>query len=387
MDIKKKLQGFDFLLFGAVLGMSIYGIIMIGSATHVNINGMSDEYKMQMVWVATGVILLGFATFIDYNFILKFFIPIYALNIFLLVLVLLIGSDGVTSRWIRIGPASIQPSEFNKIFMILFMAKFLSIKEDTINSPRTLIEFLAFLGVPTLLVILQPSLSASLVPVAICVVMLFAVGLDAKIIKWLFVAFLVFLVLLLFDVARPDGEHIFVDKVLTDYQIGRIQTAIGIGANEANTYQNNYAIQAIGSGQFKGKGLYNGTINQLNFLPESHNDFIFSVVCEEFGFRGATILLGTFLFIIFRCLYIAHKAKSTAGMLIAVGVATMIGFQTFVNIAVNTSILPNTGMPLPFMSYGGSSMWVDLSVIGLALNVAMEKSKSIFEGWFIWISH
>ncbi len=192
--------------------------------------------------------------------------------------------------------------------------------------------------------------------------------------------FLIFVALILYDVTRPDDKHIIVDKVMTDYQIGRIQTAIGIDANETNTYQNNYAIQAIGSGQFKGKGLYNGTINQLNFLPESHNDFIFSVVCEEFGFRGATILLGTFLFIIFRCFYIAHKAKSTSGMLIAVGVGTMIGFQTFVNIAVNTSILPNTGMPLPFMSYGGSSMWVDLSVIGLALNVAMEKTKSIFEG-------
>ncbi len=377
MDIKKKLQGFDFLLFFAVFGMSIYGIIMIGSATHININGASREYVMQMVWVATGLIFLGLATFIDYNFILKFFIPIYAINIFLLVLVLFIGSDGVTSRWIRIGPASIQPSEFNKLFMIIFMAKFLSMKEESLNTARTLLEFLAFLGLPTLLVILQPSLSASLVPVVVCAVMLFAVGLDAKIIKWLLAIALVLLALILYDVSRPDDEHIFVDKIMTDYQIGRIQTAIGIDDDEANTYQNNYAIQAIGSGQFKGKGLYNGTINQLNFLPESHNDFIFSVVCEEFGFRGASILLGTFLFIIFRCLYIAHKAKSTAGMLLAVGVGTMIGFQTFVNIAVNTSILPNTGMPLPFMSYGGSSMWVDLSVIGLVLNVALEKPKSI----------
>ncbi len=380
MDIKKKLQGFDYLLFFAVIGMSIYGVIMIGSATHVNISGMSREYVMQMVWVATGIIFLGFATFIDYNFILKFFIPIYLLNIFLLVLVLFIGSDGVTSRWIRLGPASIQPSEFNKLFMIIFMAKFLSIKEDSLSTARTLVEFLAFLGLPTLLVILQPSLSASLVPVVVCAVMIFAAGLDAKVIKILLAIFLVLVAVILYDVTRPDDEHILVDKIMTDYQIGRIQTAIGIDDNEANTYQNNYAIQAIGSGQFKGKGLYNGTINQLNFLPESHNDFIFSVVCEEFGFRGATILLGTFLFIIFRCFYIAHKANSTAGMLIAVGVGTMIGFQTFVNIAVNTSILPNTGMPLPFMSYGGSSMWVDLSVIGLALNVAMEKPKSIFEG-------
>ncbi len=380
INFKKRLQGFDLLLFAAVLGMSIYGVIMIGSATHINVNGTSSEYRMQIVWVVTGLVLMFAATFIDYNFILKFAIPIYLLNIFLLVLVLFVGSEGATSRWIAIGPGNIQPSEFNKIFMILFMAKFLSSKEESINTPQTIIQFCFFIGLPTLLVIMQPSLSASLVPVVICTAMIFAIGLDEEIIKWIIAIALILLVFILFDITRMTDDHLFVDKILTDYQISRIQAAIGIGANETNRYQNNYAIQAIGSGELTGKGLYNGTINQLNFLPESHNDFIFSVVCEEFGFRGASILIGTFTFIIFRCFYIAHKAKSKAGMLIALGVGTMIGFQTFVNIAVNTSILPNTGMPLPFMSYGGSSMWVDLMVIGLALNVALEKPKSIFEG-------
>lgn len=378
-NIKKKLQTFDFLLFFAVLGMSIYGIIMIGSATHINTSGPSREYTMQMVWVSTGLILLFLATFIDYNFILKFYIPIYLLNIFLLVLVLFVG-DGSTSRWITIGPANLQPSEFNKIFMILFMAKFLSNNEESINTFKTILHFCLFIGLPTLLVVMQPSLSASLVPIVICSVMIFVIGLDGKIIKWIIAIFILLVVLVLADVTRPDGEHIFVDKILTDYQITRIQSAIGINATEANTYQNSYAEQAIGSGELTGKGLYNGTVNQLDFLPESHNDFIFSVVCEEFGFRGASILIATFTFIIFRCFYIAHKAKSSAGRLIAVGAGTMIGFQTFVNIAVNTSIIPNTGMPLPFMSYGGSSMWVDLMVIGLVLNVALEKPKSIFEG-------
>ncbi len=380
INFKKRLQGFDFLLLFTVLAMSIYGVIMIGSATHINISGPSSEYTMQKVWVATGLVLLFLAAFIDYNFILKFAIPIYLLNIFLLVLVLFIGNEGATSRWIAIGPGNIQPSEFNKIFMILFMAKFLSSREDNINTLRTILEFCFYLGLPTLLVILQPSLSASLVPIAICVAMIFVIGLDEQIIKGILAAFLIVLALVIFDISRAEGNHIFVDKIMTNYQISRVQSAIGINANETNRYQNTYAIQAIGSGELTGKGLYNGTINQLNFLPESHNDFIFSVVCEEFGFRGASILIGTFTFIIFRCFYIAHKAKSKAGMLIAVGVGTMIGFQTFVNIAVNTSILPNTGMPLPFMSYGGSSMWVDLMVIGLALNVALEKPKSIFEG-------
>ncbi len=379
-NFKKRLQGFDWLLFSAVIGMSIYGVIMIGSSTHINVNGPSREFTMQIVWVVTGLVLMFFATFIDYNFILKFAIPIYLLNLFLLVLVLFIGSEGATSRWIEIGPGNIQPSEFNKIFMIIFMAKFLSVKEESINTVQTIAQFCFFLGLPTILVIMQPSLSASLVPVVICAAMIFVIGLDEDIIKWIIVIFLILLVLILFDVTRADGDHFLVDKIMTDYQISRIQAALGIGANETNRYQNNYAIQAIGSGELSGKGLYNGTINQLNFLPESHNDFIFSVVCEEFGFRGATLLIGTFTFIIFRCFYIAHKAKSKAGMLIALGVGTMIGFQTFVNIAVNTSILPNTGMPLPFMSYGGSSMWVDLMVIGLALNVALEKPKSIFEG-------
>ncbi len=375
-NLKKRLQHFDYPLFIAVLGMSLYGVIMIGSATHINTNGPTSEFKMQIVWVVTGLVLLFLATVIDYNFILKFHIPIYLLNLFLLVLVLFVGNDGATSRWIRIGPGNLQPSEFNKIFMIIFMAKFLSIREDSINTIRTIMEFMLFLGIPTILVILQPSLSASLVPVFICAVMIFVSGLDTKIIYSILTIAFIVMSLMLYDISKPEGDHVFIDSIMTDYQISRVQSAMGINATEANRYQNNYAIQAIGSGELTGKGLYNGTINQLSFLPESHNDFIFSVVSEEFGFRGASLLIATFLFIIFRCFYIAHKAKSTEGMLLAVGVGSMIGFQTFVNIAVNTSILPNTGMPLPFMSYGGSSMLSSLITAGLLVRVARETDRT-----------
>lgn len=252
-NLKKKLQGFDFLLLTAVLGMSAYGVVMIGSATHVNVNGPTSEYTMQMLWMATGFILLLLATFIDYNFILKFAIPIYLLNIFLLVIVLFVGNEGATSRWIAIGPGNIQPSEFNKIFMILFMAKFLSAKEDSINSIKTILAFCFLLGLPTFLVILQPSLSASLVPVVICTAMIFVIGLDGKIIKWIAILFFIALVFILFDISRAEDNHMFIDKIMTSYQISRVQAAIGINATEANRYQNNYALQVMCKGENLGK--------------------------------------------------------------------------------------------------------------------------------------
>ena len=145
-------------------------------------------------------------------------------------------------------------------------------------------------------------------------------------------------------------------------------------------YQTEKAINAIGAGQLHGKGLYQGTLNQLSYLPEPHNDFIFSVIGEEFGFIGCVIVLLLLLFIIFRCILIAVSIRDLFSQLIVVGVAGMIAFQTFVNVGVATGIMPNTGMSLPFVSYGGSSMWTNMAAIGLVLNIGMKRSKSLFEG-------
>jgi rod shape determining protein RodA len=177
-------------------------------------------------------------------------------------------------------------------------------------------------------------------------------------------------------------KHTLLSGVLhmDNYQISRLTDFINKDYSSSTYYQTKHSIWAIGSGQLRGKGLYNGTINQLSYLPESHNDFIFSVIGEEFGFLGCLAVFLIMLFIIARCLIIAAKATDNLGRLIAAGVGGMLAFQTFVNIGVATGLLPNTGMTFPFLSYGGSSIWTNMLAIGLVLNVGMCKPKSMFEG-------
>ena len=171
-------------------------------------------------------------------------------------------------------------------------------------------------------------------------------------------------------------HHRILSLFLNEYQIDRILPLVNPDLSSSNYYQTKNSIWAIGSGQLRGKGLYNGTINQLSYLPYSHNDFIFSVVGEEFGFLGCLGVLAVMFVIISRCIKISLTSEDNLGALVAGGVAGMLCFQTFVNVGVATGILPNTGMPFPFMSYGGSAMWVDMICIGLS--VGMKKPKSMF---------
>ena len=169
-------------------------------------------------------------------------------------------------------------------------------------------------------------------------------------------------------------------KLLKDYQRDRIMAMIHKDNKEyADDYfQTKQSVHAIGSGQLYGKGLYKGTLNQLSYLPEPHTDFIFSVIGEEFGFVVFILIIGIFFFLITRALWIAKDAKDLFGKLLVVGVVSMLGFQAFVNIGVVTALLPNTGLPLPFISAGGSSLWTNMIGIGLILNVGMRRKKSFY---------
>ncbi len=376
MITKKQLQTFDFLLVIMVSALVIFGIMIIGSATRININGPKGEFQSQMVWFATGFVLMLFAAFIDYRTISRFYLIIYGVNIFLLILVLIFGGDDGTGvkRWIF----GIQPSEFSKVFMIIFLSKFIDKNREKINNISIL--FLVFVAtmIPFLLIKEQPSLSASLVTLAIMITLLFTGRISYK---YIFIALAVILpIAILIIVDLHTEEHRLLSMFLEPYHIRRLTTAVNPDLSSPDYYQTKNSIWAIGSGELRGKGLYQGTINQLSYLPESHNDFIFSVIGEEFGFLGCVCVLVLMLLIIARCLYIASKAMDNLGKLIASGVAGMLAFQTFVNVGVATGLLPNTGMPFPFLSYGGSSMWINMISIGLVLNVGMRKPKSIFEG-------
>jgi len=374
MISKKNLLLIDFILIFLVFAVSVFGIILIGSATKINVLGGNGEFESQIMWFITGIFFMIAAAFIDYHFICKFYIPIYIVNIILLVLVLFFGyGKGDVSRWIF----GIQPSEFSKIFMILFLAKYVDKNQEVINKFKTLsVVFIATI-IPTVLIKAQPSLSASLVTIAIMLVILFVGNLSKK---YILIALAVIIpIATIFFIDLFSENQSVLRLFLEDYHIGRILSAINPDWSDPLYYQTRNSIWAIGSGALNGKGLYRGTVNQLSYLPESHTDFIFSVMGEEFGFIGCITVLVIMLLIILRCLFIANRAIDNMGKLIVSGIAGMFAFQVFVNVGVATGLLPNTGMPFPFLSYGGSSMWVNMIAVGFVINVGLRKPKSMFE--------
>lgn len=379
MNFKKQLSNLDYWLIAAVCVLSIFGIVCIGSATHINLGEDPGNFYKQMAWFAIGLLLMVLALYVDYVYFSQFYIAFYVINLLLLVAVLILGTDSHgASRWIALGPVNIQPSEFSKIIMIYCLAKFLDRRKAEINHLPFLILVTASVLLPVVLIQKQPSLSASLVLLAILCIELFITGLDSKIIRWTLSVAIPTVVFIFWDVSRETP--IIMDKIFKPHQFNRILTFVHPEKNIDTYYQTEKAINAIGSGQLTGKGLFHGTLNQLSYLPEPHNDFIFSVIGEEFGFIGCVIVLFLLLFIVFRCILIAISTRDLFSQLIVSGVAGMIAFQTFVNVGVATGIMPNTGMSLPFVSYGGSSMWTNMIAIGLVLNIGCKRSKSIFEG-------
>lgn len=379
MQIKKYFQNLDYWLIAAVFLLTVFGIISIASATRINLGESPSNVIKQGVFFLIGIGLMIVAANVDYEYVSQFYIPIYALNLLLLVAVLLIGVDSKgATRWIAIGPLTIQPSEFAKVIMIFCLAKLISLRQKQLNTLPTLAFLCGVTLLPLFLIQKQPALSASLVLVAIFCIELFVAGLDKKLIRNILVLAVPAVGLILWDVGRENP--LFTDKIFATHQFNRILSFVDPSRDPGLYYQTEKSISAIGAGQLTGKGLFHGTLNQLSYLPEPHNDFIFSVIGEEFGFLGCIFVLAILLFIVFRCIVIAISARDMFSQLLATGIAGMFAFQTFVNAGVATGILPNTGMSLPFVSYGGSSIWTNMVAIGLILNVRKKETKSLFEG-------
>ncbi|WMI81252.1 rod shape-determining protein RodA [Anaerotignum sp. MB30-C6] len=379
MEFKKYFQNFDWPLLGAVGVLTIFGLVAIASATHVNLGESATFVVKQGAFFVVGIILMLIAANVDYEYFSQFHIPIYCINLLLLMAVLLIGTGAKGAvRWIAIGPLTIQPSEFAKIMMIFCLAKVITTNHHKINR----LPFLAFLCiyvmVPIVLIQKQPALSASLVLIAIFCIQLFVAGLSYTFIRNVLIITVPIIAFILWDVARENP--LIMDKIFEPHQFNRILSFVDPKRDASLYYQTEKSISAIGSGQLTGQGLFSGTLNQLSYLPEPHNDFIFSVVGEEFGFIGCIFVLGVLLFIVFRCIVIAISSRNLFSQLVVAGIAGMFAFQTFVNAGVALGILPNTGMSLPFVSYGGSSMWANMVAIGLVLNIRKKETKSLFEG-------
>ncbi|GFI61213.1 peptidoglycan glycosyltransferase MrdB [Clostridiales bacterium] len=376
---KKKLQGLDKWLILAVCGLTVFGIVCIGSALHINLGNDASSYHSQMIFFATGIIIMLVMALIDIDYFSRFDKLLYIFNVAMLVAVILVGySANNAVRWIKIGPVRLQPSEFSKVIMIFCMANFIDKKKDSINNIRVLIFMCILEAVPILLVFMQPALSASMVMLFIFCVQIFTAELDYKLIRRVLIVAVPIVAIIVLDALREDP--IFVDLIFKDYMITRIRDLFIQDPSSDTYYQTIKSISAISSGQLTGKGLYQGTLNQLSYLPEPQNDFIFSVIGEEFGFVGCMSVLALLFFIIIRCILIAMEAREMKDRLIASGVAGMLFFQTFVNVGVATGIMPNTGMSLPFVSSGGSSLWTSMAAVGLVLNIGLRRSKTLFEG-------
>ena len=368
MVSKRWLRRTDFVLIGAVAAILIISLITIGSATHIN-NPSDERYwyvERQGIFTIMNVAVAIFLMNFDYKILGRYGNKLYIFNIIMLLAVMFVGQSALgAQRWIQIGPITLQPSEFSKIIMIVSIATILQDKFGRINSFRDFIPIALYVGFPFLLVMKQPDLGTSLVFMAIFFGMIFASGIRLKILGWIFATGVA---------CAPLLWH-----VLKDYQKMRLMVFMDPNIDPLGSgYHIIQSKIAIGSGLLFGKGLFEGTQSQLNFLPENHTDFIFAVVGEELGFIGATILLLLYLLLLWRGIEIAKEAQDTFGRLLAVGITSMLAFHVLVNVGMTAGIMPVTGIPLPFMSYGVSALTTNIMAIAILMNIHMRNQTLQF---------
>ncbi|QUI23339.1 rod shape-determining protein RodA [Vallitalea pronyensis] len=364
---------YDFFIILIVIALVAIGIVAIGSATQINSNGSPLKWnKQRFGFIVTFIMMIGIS-FINYHFIGKFYWLIYVFNIILLVAVRFMGHKvSGAARWIDIAGFRIQPSELSKMMMVIFLAYIIDKNKHKINNFFFLMQLAILTLIPTFLIYKQPDLSTSLVIIVILVIIVYAAGINYKYVIGALLIAIPLLWLTAWYIQQPDQEF------FEDHQVSRVKSFLYPESEGANVWQTENSIQALGSGQLHGKGLYGGTINKYNYLPQPQTDFIFSIIGEEFGFVGCSVTLFLLLLLILRCLWIAKDAVDLYGMLIIVGFVAIITFQTFVNVGVATGIIPNTGIPLPFISYGLSSLLTNMIGIGLVLNISVQRKTSYY---------
>lgn len=357
---------FDWLLFSMIIIAALVGIFAIYSATR-SLDTTSN------VVVQTGSLVIGIAvmtiiSIFDYeqfDVLTKF---IYGFCIILLLLVLILGTAGDwgARSWIRIGPIGIQPAEIAKLGFIITFAKFLAKTGDNINHPLNILISLGYVGILSALIMCQPDAGSTMVLVFIFLCMIFSAGLSWK-----------YIVPTL--VVGAASLPLIYNFLLDEFQKNRIRVFLNPELDPKNTGYN--VIQskiAIGSGQISGKGYMQGIQNQMGHLPTKHTDFIFSTVAEEFGFIGAVSVVILLFAIIWRCISTAQKSPTLYGKYMCVGVAAMLTFHTFENIGMSMGLVPVTGIPLPFISYGGTSLLVNMAAMGLVMSVSMRCNDTLF---------
>lgn len=361
------IKNFRFRLFFYVVSLTIIGIFVIGSARQ-------STQSRQIAGMAIGMAALLFFSLFDYSIMLRLSWLIYFGNLVLLTLVLVMGnSSHGAGRWLQIAGIQFQPSELSKVLLILFFSAFFMKYQEQINTFRAIVITAVLIAIPLVLILSQPDLSTTIVTTLIFLTVLFAAGISYKIVAGAFAVCTPIALVALYFLMQPEQTGI-----LKGYQMLRILAWRYPKQYPQEAYQQQNSIMAIGSGQLWGKGLNNDSIASVkngNFISEPHTDFIFSVVGEELGFVGSAAVIILLLLIALECIFIARKAKDLAGRLICCGMAAWIGFQSFINISVTTGLLPNTGLTLPFVSYGMTSLVALYMGIGIVLNVGLQQKK------------
>lgn len=395
---------YDVITTSIIVALIAIGTTAIYSATYAADVDTGNFFVRQLIWAITGLSLMFFISLIPIRLINRFAYWIYGISIFLLIMVLFFGRLGQgAERWLVIGPVHIQPSELSKLATVLAVSKYLSDKYADVNQVRYFSISVFLILVPFLLIARQPDLGTALVFLALVIPLLYWAGLNwfaiftiltpvlTMILSFNFWAFLVLMIsislVLVFSRKKPAILvavfllNIVVGIVtpylwnqLRPYQQKRILTFVNPEQDPKGAgYQIIQSQVAIGSGGVWGKGYMNGSQTHLRFLPAQHTDFIFSVIGEEFGFAGISVVLLLFLILILRLIHIASLIREQFESMAVIGITTIIAFHTLINVGMTIGMAPVTGLPLPFLSYGGSSLVANLLMMGIILNISRNK--------------
>ena len=364
---------FDWVLLLVVVLLVGYGATMIYSAT-LNVESLAGYTTKQILYAVLGLgVIIGTAA-IDYRIWSGVYRILYIIALILLVIALLLGQSqvGTVRRWITFGLFDVQPSEIAKFLIVLVLAQYLASHEEDLGRWPVVLKAMGLVALPVLMVLVQPNLSTAILLFAACAAMIYVAGL-----RWQHLAVVGTTV----AVAVPAVWLALPGEIRTDlaYVPKRLLVFIGLSNDPDVLFNLNQALISIGSGGFLGKGFLNpSNLSQLHFLRVRHTDFIFSVIAEELGMLGILLLFALLLVLLFRLLRIASRARDAFGRYVVIGFAMMIFIQAAVNIAMNLSMLPVAGLPLPFVSYGGSSLLTLMFALGVAESVAMRYKKLEF---------
>ena len=362
-----KLRFYNFRLLFLLLAVSSIGVLLVGTAR-------KDLMTKQITGVIMGLIIMVIVSLIDYSWISNFQWIMYGGNIALLLIVRLFGdSANGAARWIDFGFIRFQPTELAKIIIILFFARFFMDHEEDLNSPKTLAKSAVLLAVPLFLILEQPDLKNTIMITAVFCILIYIAGLSYRVIGGVLLIAVPLMIIFLMIVVQPE------QKLIKDYQRDRIMAFLYPENEEYSdhTLQQDNSKMAIASGELTGKKLSGDqvtSVNDGNFVAENQTDFIFAVAGEEYGFLGCTTIIILLLFIALECIRMGLRAKDLSGKIICCGMGSIVSLQSFLNICVATGMGPNTGTPLPFVSYGLTSL-VSLYIgMGLVLNVGLQSS-------------